>query len=206
MKRGLFIAVEGIDGAGSTTQAKELCAFFKTKGQGAHLTCEPSTWPVGVFIRQLLREKSEGSHYWQHILALSFAADRLYHYEHEIAPKLQEGIHVVSDRYVLSSYVYQGLSLPQQWIEELNQHAPKANVTILIDSSADVAEHRRTERGGAQEVFDSNELQRRVRERYLHLSKSMKAIVVDGSAERNVVTERMLFAFCESFPEFKSCG
>src|SRR5690349_6199392 len=98
---GLLIAVEGADGAGTTTQCRRLVDWLRASGREAHLTREPSTGPVGALIRQVLA----GTHasFDPTALALLFAADRLDHIAREIAPARDRGAVVVTDRYVLSS-------------------------------------------------------------------------------------------------------
>jgi dTMP kinase len=194
MKRGLFIAVEGIDGSGSTTQAKLLGEYLESLGRKTYLTAEPSSGPLGKAIRGFLRDRQDHSKLLAPSLALSFAADRLFHFETEIQPQLAQGVDVISDRYVLSSLVYQGLDLPQAWVKEVNAYAPVPDVTILIDAPEVVAKERREKRGGVEEIFDKSELQIRLRERYLSLAPSVHAIVVDGSSDVNNVRQRMIEA------------
>ncbi len=194
MERGRFIVVEGIDGSGSTTQAKYLCDYLKAKGRECYFTAEPSTGPVGKVIRQFLREKGEKPQLLSHILALSFSADRLYHYEYEILPRLEKNIDVISDRYVLSSLVYQGLDLPQGWVKEINRYAPNPNLTVLIDAPEEIASERRLKRGSEPEIFDKSDLQIQLRNRYLQLAFTAQAIVVDGSSDAQIVSDRMIEA------------
>jgi dTMP kinase len=194
MERGRFVVVEGIDGSGSTTQAKYLCEYLKTKGRECYLTAEPSTGPIGETIRKFLREKEEKLQLLSHILALSFSADRLYHYEYEILPRLEKNIDVISDRYVLSSLVYQGLDLPQGWVKEINRYAPNPNLTILIDAPEEIASERRLKRSSEPEIFDKSDLQIQLRNRYLQLAFTAQAIVIDGSSDVQVVSDRMIEA------------
>lgn len=195
MTRGLFIAVEGIDGAGSTTQAKRLCTYLGSLGRKTHLTAEPTTGPLGKNIRDFMKGQELRSESFSPMLALAFAADRLHHYDNEIKGNLEIGIDVVTDRYVLSSLVYQGLDLPQDWVESINRYAPKTDITVLIDAPESVASSRRHQRGAESEIFEQGELQKRVRERYLSLAKSMNAIVIDGSDDVDLVTELLIKNF-----------
>ena len=98
-QRGNFIVLEGIDGSGTTTQAKRLKLHLETKGHRVHLTRQPSDGPIGKMIRGLL-EKKEGVEMNWEMLALLFAADRLRHWQEEVLPLLQQGVFVISDRYV----------------------------------------------------------------------------------------------------------
>ena len=115
MREGLFVVLEGIDGAGTTTQVARLVASLRARGIGALGTREPSDGPIGTQIRQILTGRlvvrsPAGGHAppgWP-TLALLFAADRVDHLESEIVPNLRDGVIVVSDRYDHSSVAYQG--------------------------------------------------------------------------------------------------
>lgn len=194
MERGRFIVVEGIDGSGSTTQAKYLCEYLKSSGRECYLTAEPSAGPIGEVIRKFLRKNEEKSQLLFHTLALSFSADRLYHYEHEILPRLEKNIDVISDRYVLSSLVYQGLDLPQGWVKEINRYAPNPNLTVLIDTPEEIASVRRLKRGSQPEIFDESDVQIKIRQRYLQLAFTAQAIVIDGSGGVQDISDRMIDA------------
>jgi dTMP kinase len=94
----LFIAVEGPNGVGKTTVARLLADRLAEHGSaGVHLTGEPTRTPLG----QLLRRQESFLH--GKALALALAADRAAHIETEIIPRLDDGLHVVTDRYVASS-------------------------------------------------------------------------------------------------------
>src|SRR5574341_1198614 len=92
----LLIALEGIDGAGTTTQAALLCDWLRGMGTRVHRTQEPSAGPIGQLLRLLLRGPLRVD---PAAVALLFAADRLDHLAREIEPQLASGAHVVTDRY-----------------------------------------------------------------------------------------------------------
>jgi dTMP kinase len=174
---GQFIVVEGIDGCGSTTHSKRLAKTLRSEGKDVRLTCEPTTGPIGALIRQVLQKRLwvpdvEGprAFAWS-TMALLFAADRLDHLDSTVIPALREGCIVVSDRYDLSSLVYQTATAPTgervlSWIRELNAWAVRPDLTIVIDVPLDIAEERRSGRGGGEEIFESRDIQRRVAELY----------------------------------------
>jgi dTMP kinase len=180
-KRGYLIAVEGIDGAGSTTQARLLGSHLQQIGRKVHLTAEPSQGPIGLLLRSFLKSEFGEDAGSPQMLALLFAADRLHHIHAEIDSHLSQGIDVVTDRYVLSSIVYQGMDLPTSWIETLNHYARKPDLTVLIDVKPDLATVRRTSRGGDTEIFDDPMLQSKIRERYLKLLPKEHGILIDGN-------------------------
>lgn len=178
MREGLFIVIEGVDGAGTTTQTARLCDALRPTVP-VQATREPSTGPIGALLRQAISGRwvtpsrvgplAPG---WV-TQALLFAADRQDHLEAEVLPLLTDGVTVVSDRYYHSSVAYQSLvagrapdAIP--WIRELNKHARKPDLTIVLDVPATVAEQRRRVRGG-RELYDESELQLRLTDFYAQL-------------------------------------
>jgi dTMP kinase len=172
---GLFVVLEGVDGAGTTTQAARLRTALAQRGTAALVTREPTPGPIGSVLRQALGHRfvvptAEGpkAPSWQ-TMALLFAADRLDHLDAEIVPALLRGETVISDRYDLSSVAYQTATAPldeaaeaTRWVRELNRHARRPDLTIVLHVRAEVAEARRRGRGGAVDLYETSELQRRL--------------------------------------------
>ncbi len=165
--RALFITLEGIDGAGTSTQGELLQRWLADdgQGQGAHLTCEPSGLPVGKLIRKALRRELGGP-VDSAVVALLFAADRVDHLRREIQPCLARGEHVISDRYVYSSLAYQSVDLEAGWVAEANRMALEPDLTIYLRVEPEVAHQRRQTRGEAEELFDADETQMKVAATY----------------------------------------
>lgn len=191
--RGRLIVLEGADGTGTTTQARTLADHLTSQGRTVHVTAEPSRGPVGVLIRELLGGDRPREHIHRE-LALLFAADRLDHVAREIEPELARGVDVVTDRYLLSSLVYQGLDSPLDWVATLNRHAPPADVTLLLTLPVELAMARVAGRAGHREVFETREVQQRVHRRYLELAPRLDAVVVDGQGEIAEVAARLIAA------------
>jgi dTMP kinase len=196
MERGRFIALEGIDGAGTTTQLERLAAHL---GPRLHPTREPSTGPIGREIRRHLAGPVEGAKLDPAGLALLFAADRLDHLRREIEPQLDRGVHVMSDRYTLSSLAYQTLGVPRDEVAAFNVRARKPDLTLFIDVTVDVAEGRRAKRNLPAEIFEERALQERVRNAYLAELELLRAagepvVVVDGSPAADLVFAEVLLA------------
>jgi dTMP kinase len=160
---GIFIALEGIDGSGTTTQAERLVAHLEARGRAAVRTAEPSGGPVGRLIRSALTDRSLIG---DETLGVLFAADRLDHLEREVLPALERGLVVVSDRYLLSSLAYQGSYLPVDFVLALNERARRPDASILLRVSPETAAGRRHHRGGPTERFDDLERQRQIAWRY----------------------------------------
>jgi len=169
---GWFIVIEGIDGCGSTTQVRRLATELRARGRTVVTTCEPTAGPVGALIRQALRRQlgdssgDQRSLDWA-TLALLFAADRVDHNRTVIEPALAREQIVISDRYDLSSLAYQSATADSgsqalPWIRQLNSRARRPDLTVVLDVSAEVAGERRLRRGANTELFEVDELQRRL--------------------------------------------
>ncbi len=207
-ERGRFIVVEGIDGSGSTTHGKLLSKALKKRGLDVTLTCEPTAGPVGALIRQVLQkritvlaEHGPRAFSWS-TMALLFAADRIDHLESEVIPALRAGTWVVSDRYDLSSLAYQSVTAPSPekvipWIRQLNIHALRPDLTVVLDVPPEVAAERRGNRGAREELFERDELQKRIArayERAEDLVPGDPLIRVSGVGEVADVARRVLEA------------
>ena len=173
MIEGNFIVIEGIDGAGTTTQTGLLAAHLRGRGLPVRTTHEPSPGPLGMMLRQILtgRVVVPGIHgsrppSWT-TMALLFAADRVDHVETTIVPNLMDGVTVISDRYDYSSVAYQSVSADGgedviSWVREINRHARRPDLVIVLDAPAEVAAKRRSRRAEGSELFDDRELQERL--------------------------------------------
>jgi len=184
-----LIAIEGIDGAGTTTQTARVVEWLNAGGRPAHATREPSTGPVG----RLLREVLAGQHapFDRQAIALLFAADRMDHVAREIEPALAAGRHVVTDRYYHSSFAYQTLDAADDWVRALSSRARRPDLTLLIDLPAEVAAERRRAAGRPDELYDALATQRRVAEAYRELARELAAreriVVVAGDQPADAV-------------------
>jgi len=197
---GLFVVFEGIDGAGTTTQCERYAALLRARRRLVHVTREPSTGPIGSMIRLALTHRlALPATHQAHMMALLFAADRLDHVATEIDPHLRDGYVVLSDRYDLSSLAYQSTTANENeeqsagtvcWIRELNRHARRPDVTVVLDVSPSVAAARRRARGGAAELFDDAEVQARLAEAYLgadSLVPGDHVVHINGDASPDIV-------------------
>jgi dTMP kinase len=140
---GMFIAVEGPNGVGKTTIATLLATRLRERhARLVHLTTEPSNTPLGRLLR------SSEAVLTGRALALAIAADRYAHLETEVVPLLDDGQHVVSDRYVQSSLVLQrvdGLSLTEIW--RYNAYVLPPTVSFYLEAEPEVIRGRLAARG-----------------------------------------------------------
>ena len=199
-RSGRLIVLEGLDGAGTTTQVERLASALRAEGQSVLTTREPSDGPVGVLIRQALTGRlvlpGGAGPLAPETLALLYAADRTDHLRAKVLPALEAGQVVLSDRSVLSSLAYQGASLPMEWVESLNAHAVPADLTLFVGVSIEVAARRRAARGGPEELFDAEEKQRRISRQYeaaIRLRGKREHVVrIDGDQPVEAVTAECL--------------
>ncbi len=121
---GLFITMEGTDGAGKTTQIKLLEEYLIHKGYKVVCTREPGGTPISEKIREIIIDKNN-TEMTDMTEALLYAAARAQHVDEVILPALKEGGIVISDRFVDSSVVYQGFarSIGERLIKNINKYA-----------------------------------------------------------------------------------
>jgi dTMP kinase len=206
---GRFIVLEGIDGAGTTTQCGLLAKRLRKDGVGVRTTREPSDGPVGTTIRQILAGRIVGAGGrapgWA-TMALLFAADRMDHVEAEIEPFISQGGVIISDRYDASSLAYQSVSSGRggestvEWIRTLNKNARRPDLTVVLDVPAEVAVTRREARGDAAQLYEQNELQRALCVFYKDLQRHIpndRVVVVDGSGTIEATAEKV-YAACKT--------
>ncbi|REE62455.1 dTMP kinase [Streptomyces sp. 3212.3] len=190
---GFFIALEGGDGAGKSTQAEALAEWIRGKGHEVVLTREPGATPVGKRLRSILLDVSSAglSHRAE---ALLYAADRAEHVDTVVRPALERGAVVVSDRYIDSSVAYQGAGrdLSPTEIARINRWATNGlvpHLTVLLDVAPETARERFTE---APDRLESEpaEFHARVRSGFLTLAAADpgRYLVVDAGQEPEAVT------------------
>ncbi|MFI9755063.1 dTMP kinase [Streptomyces collinus] len=190
---GFFIALEGGDGAGKSTQAEALAEWIRAKGHEVVLTREPGATPVGKRLRSILLDVSSAglSHRAE---ALLYAADRAEHIDTVVRPALERGAVVISDRYIDSSVAYQGAGrdLSPTEIARINRWATNGlvpHLTVLLDVAPETARERFTE---APDRLESEpaEFHARVRAGFLTLAAADagRYLVVDAGQEPEAVT------------------
>jgi dTMP kinase len=196
LPRGRFIAIEGIDGSGTTSQTRAMAAWLGQRGHRVVETREPSRGAIGTLIRQRLSVAAAPLD--PAALALLFAADRLDHIAIEVEPALAAGAVVLSDRYFLSSLAYQALDCDPAWVRQINARAPRPDLTLLITLPVEVAfarvQRRMAQEGAIEERFDALELQRRIAGHYQRFSGDPAlgpVCVVDGDQPPAAVTEAL---------------
>ena len=183
MTDGLFIAFEGGDGAGKSTQVALLRDAFEAAGRTVLVTRQPGGTPLGREIRDLVLH---GDHVSPRAEALLFAADKAHHVEQVIAPALAAGDVVLTDRYTDSSVAYQGAGreLGAQEIHDLNMWAVDdlvPDLTVVVDVSAQEGRRRRGEVHDRLES-EQDDFHEAIRAHYLAMAQGnpQRYLVVDG--------------------------
>ncbi|MEO0158688.1 MAG: dTMP kinase [candidate division WOR-3 bacterium] len=183
----VIVAIEGIDGAGKTTQARRLVRFLNSKGVSSRYTSEPTGSGLGKIIRAYLRRGGIDPY----LLALLFAADRVNHLNKTVKPLLQRGYIVVCDRYLYSSYAYQGVMTGQPlWVREINRMAPAPDIAVLLDVTVEEALRRKEKRIRFEDPSFLDE----VRREYLRLCEAGLMVKVDASGGCDEVFAELLRA------------
>ncbi len=190
-----FIVLEGLDGAGTTTQLTLLDRLLGERGVPHAATFEPTDGPVGELIRSVLRKEKAVR---PETLALLFAADRE---EHLSAPTggiraaLAAGKLVICDRYLFSSLAYQSVASGFDFVSRLNGRFPLPSLLVYLDTPVSVCAERRSKRNGT-ELFEQDDFQERVARAYersfaLYASSPMRLERIDGTDAAEKIRDRI---------------
>ena len=198
---GRLISFEGSEGSGKSTQITRLAEHFQKAGRDVVSTREPGGTEIGEQIRNIIVHNSKGDEMCAETELLLFTAARAQLVREVIAPALLRGSIVLSDRFLDSSTVYQGIgrNLAADPVAQINRFAVGdviPDLTIVIDVPEEVSLARLKTR--ASDLPDRMERQnvdfyRKVREGYLVLAKGMpeRFIVVDGTKSADAVEKKV---------------
>ncbi|MFB6941917.1 MULTISPECIES: dTMP kinase [unclassified Streptomyces] len=190
---GFFLALEGGDGAGKSTQVEALADWIRAKGHEVVVTREPGATPVGKRLRSILLDVSSAG-LSNRAEALLYAADRAEHVDSVVRPALERGAIVISDRYIDSSVAYQGAGrdLSPTEIARISRWATSGlvpHLTVLLDVDPETARERFTE---APDRLESEppEFHARVRSGFLTLAAAdpTRYLVVDAGQDPEAIT------------------
>ena len=204
----LFVVFEGIDGAGTTTQAKLLGSFLKTSGHPVVVTREPGGTEVGERIRDLLLDPSLVDMTARAELLL-YSACRAQLVDEVIGPALEAGKPVISDRYAASTIAYQGAGrgLDPGLIDYLNGAVVQnciPDITIYLDVPSEVA-YKRINNGNADRLeLEGAGFRERVATAYRKMAadQGKTSLLVDGTGEREQLADRILEELRSRWPAF----
>jgi dTMP kinase len=195
---GVFIAFEGGEGAGKSTQVTALAALLRADGHDVEVTYEPGATRIGAAVRSLLLDpantglSARGE-------AMLYAADRAEHVDSAILPALERGAVVITDRYVDSSLAYQGAGRPLDpakvgWLNEWATGGLTPHLTLLLDVDPVVG----LRRAGEPDRLESEPLafHQAVRAGFLALAdrEPGRYVVIDANQDPDLVQELVVAA------------
>lgn len=200
-----FITLDGIDGAGKSTNLATMRAWFEAHALPVLFTREPGGTPIGEAIRQLLLDPATEANVRTETL-LMFAA-RQQHLDEVIRPALASGVNVVSDRFTDATFAYQGggRCLPLADIEILEkwvQHGFQPDLTLLLDIPLAVSMQRLAQ-NGSQDRFEQEDRAFFERTRKIYLSRAQaypsQYRIIDSSQPMNTVARTIQAALAHLF-------
>ena len=196
MQKQLFIAFEGIDGSGKSTQVKLLTEKLIATGHKVYSTFEPTDSPIGSLIRNIFKGRMSADH--KTIAALN-VADRLDHLHNEInglLKKKEEGYTIITDRYYFSSYAYHGVHIDIDWVIAANAMSAeimKPDINIFIDVAPEISMKRLNSTRGTIELYETLENLQQVRNKFLEafdkLKDIEKIVAIDGNQTVQAISE-----------------
>jgi dTMP kinase len=203
---GLFLAFEGGEGVGKTTQARLIAIWLREQGFEVVTTHEPGATKVGMRLRALLLDTAHAG-MSPHAEALMYAADRAEHVSSVIEPALARGAVVITDRYTDSSLAYQGTGrgLRGADIARLNSWATGGrtpDLTILLDMPPEAGLGRRARSADRLEA-EPPEFHRRVRAGFLALARAepSRYLVVDATRPVEEISQEIKDRIREILPD-----
>ena len=186
-----FWVLEGLDGAGTTTQLKNIASKLQEKRIPSFITFEPTSNPTGVFLRKILSGEVKVP---QSVIAHMFATDREDHLNNPsygIMNHLNAGETVVSDRYFFSSFAYQSIGFDWDRVASLNSDFPYPQCVIFIDTPPEDCIKRIDSRGNTKEIYEKLDYQKAVKENYekcfSSLPEGCNLIRVDGTLSKDEI-------------------
>ena len=175
--RGRFFALEGIDGSGKSTQLPLLARRLEALGRPCVQTREPTGGPMGTLLRQVLTGQVDCD---SRVVAPLFVADRLDHLLRKgdgLLALVEGGTDVLCDRYYFSSYAYQSVDLPLEWVIGANRPCAdllQPDATLFLDVDPELALERIARGRDHTELFETRERLTRTREQYFRAFEAEK--------------------------------
>jgi len=198
-RAGVFVAFEGGEGAGKTTQIRLLADWLRGHDIAVTETREPGATALGAKVRALVLDADSGVAPSPRAEALLFAADRAHHVDTVIRPALDGGRVVLTDRYVDSSLAYQGAgrALPVEEVRRLSQWATsglRPELTVLLDLDPEIGVRRVDARAAADRLEqESLDFHQRVRQAFRHLAEASpdRYLVLSADAPAEEISEQV---------------
>lgn len=192
---GLFVAFEGGEGSGKSTQSRLLQQWLEAEGYAVVLTFEPGDTAVGHKLRGIVLDPATGqiSHRTE---ALLYAADKAEHVDALVLPALRRGDVVITDRYVDSTLAYQGGGRDLQfdeleWVARWATHDLRPHLTVVLDQEPHHGLNRFDERDRIE--AEGLEFHDRVRRAFLEMAAAVpnRYVVIDASQPREQIAAQI---------------
>lgn len=187
-----FIVIEGLDGAGTSTQTK----LLSQKINSSYCTFEPTDNKIGLLIRKILEKKVKVTPL---ALAHLFVSDRVEHlYSKDgIIQRCKNGQIVITDRYIFSSLAYQSLDVSFKTIFKINSIFPLPEIVFFINTSCDECQKRINSRGFNEELFENYSVQQNIKNNYLkafscYKKYGLNTVFLDGNLSIENLLEQEL--------------
>lgn len=175
--RGKFIAFEGIDGSGKSTQILLLQQKLMEAGIPVYLTREPTDGPYGAMLHTIMTGRLDAC---EETIAALYVADRMDHIKNVrngILKKLEEGMTVITDRYYFSSYAYQGAHISMDWTIQANSlcaNALRPDLNLYLDISPEASFERISRNRTDFEIYEKLDNLRNTRDKYFEAFERLK--------------------------------
>ncbi|MCI5596775.1 MAG: dTMP kinase [Lachnospiraceae bacterium] len=175
--RGKFIAFEGIDGSGKSTQIALLEQRLKEEGIPVYVTREPTDGPYGAMLHTIMTGRLDAC---EETIAALYVADRMDHIKNKrngLLAKIEEGITVLTDRYYFSSYAYQGAHISMDWTIMANSicaQALRPDLNLFFDLKPEVSFARISQNRTDFEIYEKLDNLRNTRQKYLEAFERLK--------------------------------
>lgn len=193
--KGIFIVVEGIDGAGKGYAMMRLQEYIMGKSKKYDhllLTRNPTNSLDGQKLREILATERDSQSGARQCMEL-FIKDRTQHVENHVKPALEKGYVVLCDRYKYSTMAFQhAQGIPLEELISMQSHLPTPDLVFLLDLPVEVASQRMSNRDG-KEKFENKEFSEKVRRNYLHLATTLgdPIITIDASKSKEEVFQQL---------------
>jgi len=196
-RQGLFIVIEGIDGTGKSTQARQLADHLRSLGRDVVLSREPTDGPWG----KKLRDSAQSGRLPPGLELEYFLNDRRQHVDELIAPALAAGKVVILDRYYFSTMAYQGArGIDPSEIRRKNERfAPIPHLLLILDLDVDTALQRIGSRGDSANEFEQRTALQTCRDIFLSLRHAPCCRIIDASLPTDEVA-RLIRSAVDSSP------
>ncbi len=198
MGKNLFIALEGIDGSGKSSQVKLLAERLKEAGHKVHATFEPTDRFIGVMVRNILRGNIKADHKTIAGLFLSDRLDHLLNEENGLVQKMKEGCTVITDRYYFSSYAYHSTHVDMDWVISSNSICAdilRPDLNIFIDLPPEESMKRINANRESAELFETLDTLKLVRGNYMKAFDKLKdkeqIEIIDGNRSIEAIADNI---------------